>query len=587
MRYLFTFMCVLALSVMGCETTSTDGGGGSSRTAGDGGGGGGGMGDVFPCSERGILDAIAEGGGPHTFACDEGQAIETEGTIFIDNDVILHGEGVTLDGRNVEDIFRVVERVTVELNGFTLIGGGHAALYNIGTLTLANSTVTEGPGWGIDNDGALTVINSTVSGNGGQGESDTPAQIFNEGSLVLINSTVVADSVFVSALRTGPVRGDRDYLTRIEGTLILGRCTLEQPVTSSGYNIESPGDTCGLDQGSDLVDASFESLELGPLENNGGPTQTHALGEGSIAIDVVPGADCEVETDQRGFPRYSMCDVGAFEVQTPFSCTEQGILDAIAEGGGPHTFACDEGQAIETEGTIFIDNDVILHGEGVTLDGRNVEDIFRVVERVTVELNGFTLIGGGHAALYNIGTLTLANSTVTEGPGWGIDNDGALTVINSTVSGNGGQGESDTPAQIFNEGSLVLINSTVVADSVFVSALRTGPVRGDRDYLTRIEGTLILGRCTLEQPVTSSGYNIESPGDTCGLDQGSDLVDASFESLELGPLENNGGPTQTHALGEGSIAIDVVPGADCEVETDQRGFPRYSMCDVGSVEVQP
>jgi hypothetical protein len=283
-------------------------------------------GQEFPCTEQGIRDAIAEGGGPHTFDCDEGQTIETEETIFIDNDVILHGEGVTLDGRNVEDIFRVVERVTVELNGFTLIGGGHAALYNIGTLTLADSTVTEGPGWGIDNDGALTVINSTVSGNAGQGESDTPAQIFNEGSLALINSTVVADSVFVSALRTGPVRGDRDYLTQIEGTLILGRCTLEQPVTSSGYNIESPGSTCGLDQGSDLVGASFNSLKLGPLQDNGGPTETHALGEDSVAIDVIPADMCEVTEDQRGFPRDSMCDVGAFEVPSPpaESCIQSG-----------------------------------------------------------------------------------------------------------------------------------------------------------------------------------------------------------------------------------------------------------------------
>ena len=156
-----------------------------------------------------------------------------------------------------------------------------------------------------------------MSGNVGQGEADTPAQIFNEGSLALINSTVVADSIFVSALRTGPVRGDREYLTLVEGTLIQGSCTLEQAVTSSGYNIESPGDTCGLDQGSDLVGASFESLELGPLQDNGGPTQTHALGEGSVAIDVIPADMCEVDEDQRGEPRPggTMCDVGAFEMQ--------------------------------------------------------------------------------------------------------------------------------------------------------------------------------------------------------------------------------------------------------------------------------
>jgi len=36
---------------------------------------------------------------------------------------------------------------------------------------------------------------------------------------------------------------------------------------------------------------------------------------GSVAIDVIPEADCDVATDQRGEPRDTMCDVGAFEVQ--------------------------------------------------------------------------------------------------------------------------------------------------------------------------------------------------------------------------------------------------------------------------------
>ena len=61
---------------------------------------------------------------------------------------------------------------------------------------------------------------------------------------------------------------------------------------------------------------------LGPLQNNGGPTETHALLPGSDAIDQIPTFDCvdakgePLTTDQRGFPRDDgMCDVGAFEVQ--------------------------------------------------------------------------------------------------------------------------------------------------------------------------------------------------------------------------------------------------------------------------------
>ena len=100
-------------------------------------------------------------------------------------------------------------------------------------------------------------------------------------------------------------------------------------MTSNGHNIESPGDTCGFDTNKgDLFDVTAEQLNLGPLQDNGGPTMTHALGAGSVAIDQIPTADCvdadgqPLTTDQRGEPRpvailgaEPRCDVGAFELQ--------------------------------------------------------------------------------------------------------------------------------------------------------------------------------------------------------------------------------------------------------------------------------
>jgi hypothetical protein len=94
---------------------------------------------------------------------------------------------------------------------------------------------------------------------------------------------------------------------------------------STGGNLESAGHTCGFDQGTDQVDVSPDDLNLGPLADNGGPTMTHALGAGSVAIDQIPEAECvdadgaPLTTDQRGEPRPetggTLCDVGAFEVQ--------------------------------------------------------------------------------------------------------------------------------------------------------------------------------------------------------------------------------------------------------------------------------
>jgi hypothetical protein len=119
-------------------------------------------------------------------------------------------------------------------------------------------------------------------------------------------------------------------ITNWQGTVVDADCVIERnaTTTSNGYNIESRGNTCGFNQPTDQVDMTAEQLNLGPLEDNGGPTMTHALGEGSVAIDVIPEEDCvdadgePLTTDQRGEPRPDWtfkpsprCDVGAFEVQ--------------------------------------------------------------------------------------------------------------------------------------------------------------------------------------------------------------------------------------------------------------------------------
>jgi hypothetical protein len=107
--------------------------------------------------------------------------------------------------------------------------------------------------------------------------------------------------------------------------------------------------------------------------------------------------------------------------------------------------------------------------------------------------------------------------------------------------------------------------------------------------------TLIDGNCLIDPPeefpgeLVSEGGNLESPGNTCGFDQPTDQVNVSADDLNLGPLQDNGGPTETHALLPGSFAIDVIPPEMCEVDEDQRGVTRPvgDGCDVGSFERQP
>jgi hypothetical protein len=85
---------------------------------------------------------------------------------------------------------------------------------------------------------------------------------------------------------------------------------------SLGYNLI--GNTTGGSgfDGSDLLNVD---PELGPLQDNGGPTRTHALLEDSPAIDAGdPDLVAPPEYDQRGegYPRIvRIIDIGAFEFQ--------------------------------------------------------------------------------------------------------------------------------------------------------------------------------------------------------------------------------------------------------------------------------
>lgn len=100
---------------------------------------------------------------------------------------------------------------------------------------------------------------------------------------------------------------------------------------------------------------------------------------------------------------------------------------------------------------------------------------------------------------------------------------------------------------------------------------------------------------------TSLGHNLVGLDTGCPVDGSGDQTvdpDTVFTAL-IGPLQHNGGPTETHALLAGSAAIDAGD-PQCSdpqgvpLTTDQRGSPRpvdgngdgLPVCDIGAVEFQ-
>ncbi len=95
-------------------------------------------------------------------------------------------------------------------------------------------------------------------------------------------------------------------------------------LTSQDYNLVGDKSGCNFtEQPHDQVGSGVSPIDpkLGPLADNGGPSETHALLTGSPAIDAIPeggtGYNGAPPTDQRGVsrPQMAACDIGAYEAQ--------------------------------------------------------------------------------------------------------------------------------------------------------------------------------------------------------------------------------------------------------------------------------
>jgi hypothetical protein len=199
------------------------------------------------------------------------------------------------------------------------------ALVFIDSSTFSSNSATFGGG--IYNDGAgfgqadLHIVNSTLSGNhahmGGGIYSDG---YLGDSRLEIMDSTMAKNSAqFGGGIFNNPVQGS--FLMEIGNTVLKAGASGENigiennimTITSRGYNICS-------DDGHGYLTATGDQINtdalLRPLEDNGGPTLTHALLCGSPAIDA--GSNLVFSaTDQRGLSRTvgTATDVGAFEVQ--------------------------------------------------------------------------------------------------------------------------------------------------------------------------------------------------------------------------------------------------------------------------------
>jgi hypothetical protein len=378
------------------------------------------------------------------------------------------GGAIAGDGGGIAN-FGVLTMIRSTVSGNTAAGGvafggrGGGIYHDANTLTLTNTVVSgntaaagtsgSGKGGGLFSVGIVALTSSTISGNSALGVAPSSGL---GGGIVADGGILAATNVTISgntAGAGGAVGGTGGGLAALSSSVAVAHSTIDgntaAPVNSAGGGVHKNGGTLTLlntilaantaTTGANCGGAGITSLghnlsqdgscaavftatgdlnnanpQLGPLQNNGGVTPTHALLPGSAAIDTGDDTKCPA-TDQRGVSRpvdgtgdgAPRCDIGAVEARPA------GILvsTGTGAGGGPHVklFRVDgAGSPTQLGGGFFAYDPGFIGGVQATLVSVGGE-LFVVT--------GVGSGGGPHIKLFKVTDLAAGNA-VQVGPGF-------------------------------------------------------------------------------------------------------------------------------------------------------------------------
>lgn len=409
-------------------------------------------------------------------------------------------------------------------------------------LTIRNFGNAAGPadGGGIQNRGALTIINSVLSGNSASVDGGV---IYNwgTGSIDIINSTLTNNSAPGAPGNGGGIHNNN-------GTITITNSTLS--------NNTAAGNGGGVYQDGGTVTITNSTLS-GNVATGAGAGIYNLAGTVAIADSTVTS-----NTAQNGGGIYN------FGTLTLENST---VSNNTVGNGGGGIWNTVTGTANITNSTVS-GNQASNYGAGIQNNGTVTIDASELSGNVA------TNAGGG---ISNGGPLTVTASTLSgnsAGLGGAFTNGDTATIINSTLSSNSSTGMA---GGIYNGNTLNLINSTVASNSATVAG-GGGGLWNDGGAAATVTNSIIAnsptgGDCLLGAPLVTGGANISS-----------DLTCAGFSMTgtnpQLGPLTDNGGPTQTHAL----LLLPLSPAIDASgagaTTTDQRGAAAVGIRDIGAFE---
>jgi len=296
------------------------------------GGDGGGIYTAAPLIATSVIvrnnEALTNGGGIYN----EGLTTITNSTIS--GNISEGGGGLFLTGT------QPIRIVGTTLNANRAVGGGAISGRSGVAITVINSTLSGnlardvGAGFYHNGDAHLTFVTiaNNVTGTEAPGAGSGINTFPSGAEAVVVKNVLLAanmkgfvaitDPAFPDLYKTVdiPAPGDPAFPVLPEYAANCGSSGAIE-ILSSGNNLSSDA-SCTTVLNQAATDINGVDPKIGALADNGGPTLTHALLAGSPALSAGASDPAVTTTDQRGEPRESPPDIGAFEV------------DNISEGGG-------------------------------------------------------------------------------------------------------------------------------------------------------------------------------------------------------------------------------------------------------------
>lgn len=553
---------------------------------------------VSVCQEANLRAAI-QAGGWVSINCNG--TITLTSTININNNVILDARNVnmTISGSNAVRLFYIGAGDSFSATNLTLANGScivtnspmsadAGAIYNDGgTATLTGCTLTnnsaQSPYFGgfsrggaiFNNGGALFLYNSSLSNNavfGGRGPANFGqnggsgyggAVFTTNGSVTIVNCLLNTNFCNEAGGPNGACFGGAMFVA--SGTVTISNSTFANNL-ALGTVSPPPGGPAG------------------PIAGNGGAL---AAAFGNVIIDdsqfvgnTAKGGDASGHTPEAGANGGAIYNSAMMMAESSTFSRNQSLSGngAYNFGDGSYKGSNGCGGAIYNVGTFSLSR-CSVHSN-YTQGGTSVGFMGGAA-------NGGDGLGGG---IFNASQLTATNSTLAlntaiaaSGSPWNPTID-AGPGLNGNALGGGvydGAGATSIWMNVTIASNICIASGTgFVGTNGFSAGVQVANSNG----VLELHNSIIAYGGTNGNafgPITDLGFNISSDG-SANFQSGASY---NYTDPQLGPLQDNFGPTLTMNLLSNSPAIDFGDSSEAP-PTDQRGFPRPNGdgVDIGAVE---